>query len=213
MLKIISLLIALKISKPNNLINQFKTKQMSTIISLSILGLLAFGLISVVISAYNRLVMIKNNVDKAFANIDVLLKQRADEIPNLIKVVKESMNYEESVLMKLTALRTSYLNSTNNEEKIEATNEINKLVKSIFAVSENYPDLKANNNFVLLQQRVSGIEDAIADRREFYNESVNMYNIGIQEFPDLMLAKILIYKEKALLKVTEEEKKYDGIQL
>jgi LemA protein len=185
---------------------------MNTIISYSILGLLAFGLISVAVSAYNRLVMIKYNVDKAFANINVLLKQRADEIPNLIKVVKESMNYEESVLTKLTALRTLYLNSTNNEEKIGASNEINKLVKSIFAVSENYPELKANNNFVMLQQRVSGIEDAIADRREFYNENVNMYNIGIHEFPDLILDKILIYKEKTLLKVTEEEKKYDGIQ-
>ncbi len=185
---------------------------MDTIISYSVLGLLAFGLISVAISAYNRLIMIKHNVDKAFANIDVLLKQRADEIPNLIKVVKESMNYEESVLTKLTALRTSYLNSTNNEEKIGASNEISKLVKSIFAVSENYPELKANNNFVILQQRVSGIEDAIADRREFYNESVNMYNIGIHVFPDLIMAKILFYKEKILLVITAEEKKYDGIQ-
>ena len=185
---------------------------MNTIISYSILALLAFGLISVIISAYNRLVLIKYNVNKAFGNIDILLKQRADEIPNLIKVAKESMNYEESVLTKLTTLRTSYLNSTNNEEKIGASNEINKLVKSIFAVSENYPELKANNNFVLLQQRVSDIEDAIADRREFYNESVNMYNIGIHEFPDLILAKILVYKEKALLNVTEEEKKYNGIQ-
>ncbi len=185
---------------------------MYSIISYSILALLAFGLISVAISAYNRLVMIKHNVDKAFANIDVLLKQRADEIPNLIKVVKESMSYEESVLTKLTDLRTSYLNSTNNEEKIGITNEINKLVKSIFAVSENYPELIANNNFVLLQQRVSGIEDAIADRREFYNESVNMYNIGIHVFPDLILAKILFYKEKILLIITVEEKKYDGIK-
>ena len=185
---------------------------MNTLISYSILGLLTVGLISVIISTYNRLVMIKFNVDKAFANIDVLLQQRADEIPNLIKVVKESMKYEESVLMKLTALRTSYSNSTNTEEKIEASNEINKMVKNIFAVSENYPELKANNNFVSLQQRVSGIEDAIADRREFYNESVNMYNIGIHEFPDLILAKILAYKEKSLLKVTEEEKKYDGIK-
>lgn len=185
---------------------------MNTIISYSILGLLAFGLISVVIAAYNRLVMIKFNVNKAFANIDILLKQRSDEIPNLVKVAKESMNYEESVLTKLTTLRTVYLNSTDNNEKIAASNEINKVVKSIFAVSESYPELKTNNNFVLLQQRVSGIEDAIADRREFYNESVNMYNIGIHEFPDLILAKILVYKEKALLNVTEEEKKYNGIQ-
>lgn len=89
---------------------------------------------------------------------------------------------------------------------------MDKMVKSIFAVSENYPELKANNNFVLLQQRVSGMEDVIADRREFYNESINMYNIGIAEFPPLILAKLLGYQEKQLLQISENEKKYDGVR-
>ncbi|WP_158977871.1 LemA family protein [Cellulophaga sp. L1A9] len=185
---------------------------MSPLISYSIIALLIVGIISVIISAYNKLIMLKNNVDKAFFNIDVLLKQRADEIPNLIKVVKESMHYEEATLTKLTELRTSYFSSNKQEEKIGLSNQMDALVNSIFVISENYPDLKANKNFTMLQQRVSGIEDAIADRREFYNESINMYNIGIAEFPPVILAKLLGYKEKALLQITALEKKYDGIQ-
>lgn len=185
---------------------------MNEIISYVIIGLLLIGFLSIMISAYNTLVMLKNNVNKSFFNIDVLLKQRADEIPNLIKVVKESMHYEETALVKLTQIRTDFLKSSNNEDRLKLSNTMDKMVKSIFAVSENYPDLKANNNFVLLQQRVSVIEDAIADRREFYNESINMYNIGIAEFPPLILAKLLGYQEKQFLQISENEKKYDGIK-
>lgn len=185
---------------------------MNPLISYSILALLALGVISIIVSAYNKLIMLKNNVAKSFFNIDILLKQRADEIPNLIKVVKESMKYEEATLTKLTKLRTDFLNSTKDEDKISLSNEMDKMVKSIFAVSENYPDLKANNNFMLLQQRVSGIEDAIADRREFYNESVTMYNIGIAELPTVILSKFMNYKEKQLLQITNDEKVYNGIE-
>lgn len=185
---------------------------MNPLISYSILALLALGIISIIVSAYNKLIMLKNNVTKSFFNIDILLKQRADEIPNLIKVVKESMKYEEATLTKLTRLRTDFLNSTKDEDKIMLSNEMDKIVKSIFAVSENYPDLKANNNFMLLQQRVSGVEDAIADRREFYNESITMYNIGIAEFPALILSGLMGYKEKQLLQITNEEKNYNGIE-
>jgi len=185
---------------------------MNPLISYTIIGVLIVGVIGTIISIYNRLVMLKFNVEKAFANIDVLLKQRADEIPNLILVVKESMQYEESVLTKLTSLRTQFLNSTKSDEKITLSNEISNVVKSIFAVTENYPELKANKNFLRLQARASEIEDAISDRREFFNESVNMYNIGIHEFPNLILANILAYKDKSLLVITEQEKKYDGIK-
>ena len=97
------------------------------------------------------------------------------------------------------------------EEKIEISNELQHQLKSVFAMAENYPDLKANQNFQLLQTRVSQLEDAIADRRELYNESVNMYNIGIAEFPNFILAKMMLYGRKQLLQITEQEKKYDGI--
>ncbi|MFC4163288.1 LemA family protein [Epilithonimonas zeae] len=176
-----------------------------------IIGLVVLGLLNVIVSTYNRLVMLKNNVDKSFGNIDVLLKQRADEIPNLIKVVKESMRFEESMLTKLTELRTQFLNANSAEEKVELSNQMQNQLKSVFAVAENYPDIKTSQNFQLLQGRVSQIEDAIADRREFYNESVTMYNIGIAEFPNLLLAKPMMYGKKQLLQISEQEKKYDGV--
>ena len=184
---------------------------MIQILAYVIIGLVVLGLLNVVISTYNRLVVLNNNVDKSFMNIDVLLKQRADEIPNLIKVVKESMRFEESMLTKLTELRTNFLNASSPEEKVELSNQMQNQLKSIFAVAENYPDIKTNQNFQLLQNRVSQIEDAIADRREFYNESVTMYNIGIQEFPNFILAKLMLYGKKQLLQISEQEKKYDGI--
>jgi LemA protein len=184
---------------------------MIQILAYVIIGLVVLGLLNVIVSTYNRLVMLNNNVDKSFVNIDVLLKQRADEIPNLIKVVKESMRFEESMLTKLTELRTNFLNASSPEEKVELSNQMQNQLKSIFAVAENYPDIKTNQNFQLLQNRVSQIEDAIADRREFYNESVTMYNIGIQEFPNFILAKLMLYGKKQLLQISEQEKKYDGI--
>lgn len=176
-----------------------------------ILGLVVLGLLNVVVSTYNRLIMLKNNVDKSFGNIDVLLKQRADEIPNLIKVIKESMRFEESMLTKLTELRTKFLNANSTEEKVELSNEMQMQLKSIFAVAENYPDIKTSQNFLSLQNRVSQIEDTISDRREYFNESVTMYNIGIQEFPNFILAKLMLYKEKHILQISEQEKKYDGV--
>ena len=185
---------------------------MNPIIALVIIVLLIVGLISVIVSAYNKLVMLKFNTDKAFANIDVLLKQRADEIPNLIKVVKEYQGYEAGTLEKLTDLRTRFLNATSTNDKVELSNQMDKAMRSVFAVSENYPTLQAAQSFTELQNRVSGLENAIADRREFFNESINMYNIGITEFPAVLLSKLLGYKEKALLQISEQEKEYHGVQ-
>lgn len=185
---------------------------MGKMVAFIIFGLIVIGLISYFIGLYNRLVMLKNNVAKAFANIDVLLKQRADEIPNLIKVVKESTKYESETLDKLTRLRTEYLNAKDTDEKVQLNNEIEKALKSVIAISESYPELKANQTFVQLHSRVSEIEDHIADRREFYNDSVNMYNIGIAEFPALLLAKPMGYKTMTMLYISEEEKKYDGVR-
>lgn len=185
---------------------------MEKFIGLIILGFVLIGIVSYVVNLYNRLVMLKNNVSKSFANIDILLKQRADEIPNLIKVIKESERFESELLNKLTHLRTDYLNSDNTEDKVHINNEIGKSLKSIIAISENYPDLKTNAIFQQLHSRISELEDHISDRREFYNESVNMYNIGIAEFPALLLAKPMGYKEKTMLYISEEEKAYNGVQ-
>ena len=169
-------------------------------------------IVSSCVNIYNKLIMLNKNIDKAFANIDVLLKQRADEIPNLITVVKQSMSYEQETLTKLTNLRTQYMDSSNNDDKVKISNDIASLFKSVFAVSENYPDLKASASLRDLQQRVSHIEDQIADRREFYNESVNMYNIGIAEFPNIIFSKMVGYKQKQMLEITPKEIEYNGVQ-
>ena|SRR6218665_1698611 len=167
---------------------------------------------NVFIRIYNKLVMLKNNYEKAFRNIDVILMQRAEEVPELVKVASKFMEHETAMLTSLTKLRTDFLNSKTVEEKIENANEFSKTMKNLFAVSENYPALLSNNNFLELQKRVSQMEDKIADRREFFNDSVNLYNVGIQEFPNFILAKMIGYKTQGLFNVKPEEKKYDGIQ-
>ena len=184
---------------------------MPALLGIIIFILLIVALTSIVIRVYNRLILLKFNTEKSFANIEVLLKQRADEIPNLVTTVKEYVKHEKETLFKLTELRTQYTNTDDKDEKISINNDISKAFGKIMMVAENYPDLKASNSFVLLQTRVSELEDNIADRREFFNESVNMYNIGINEFPTILLSKILNYHNKTLLEISELEKKYDGI--
>lgn len=185
---------------------------MGTIIAFVILGIIVVGIVSGGITVYNRLVMLYHNVDKNFANIDVILKQRVDEIPNLVAIVNETRRYEESLLQQLTQLRTAYLSSRLPEEKVKLANETEKLLHSFFAVSENYPELKGVESFRTLQLRVSALEDMLSDRRELYNESVNMYNIGIHEIPALFFARLMGYTDKSLLNIPEEEKRYDGIR-
>ena len=185
---------------------------MGIIIAFVILGVIIVGIVSGGVAIYNRLVMLKYNVDKNFANIDVILKQRVDEIPNLIAVVKKTQGYEESLLNQLTELRTAFLSSRSTDEKVQLANEVGKLLNSFFAVSENYPELKAVESFRTLQLRVSDLEDMLSDRRELYNESVNIYNIGINEIPALLFDPTKGYTDKPLLHISEEEKKYDGIR-
>lgn len=185
---------------------------MENFLALLIIVVLLFVFIGSIISIYNRLVFLKNNTDKSFANIDVLLKQRVDEIPNLVEVVKQNANYEQTTLDKLTRLRTDFLNATSTDDKVNLSNEMNKILKSIFAISENYPTLQANQAFLTLQNRVSQIEDAISDRREFFNDSVSLYNRGIQSFPNVIFSKMLGYNERKFLQISEDETKYEGVK-
>lgn len=185
---------------------------MENILALLIIVVLIVALVSAAIAIYNRLVFLNNNVDKAFANIDVLLKQRTDEIPNLVEVVKQNTQYEEKVLLQLTQMRTQFLNTTNVDEKVQLANKITKSMQSLFAVSENYPTLQANQAFLSLQNRVSQIEDHISDRRELFNESVALYNTDIQEFPNVLFAGILRYGKRNFLQITDDEKAYQGVK-
>ena len=172
-----------------------------------IIGLIIVGGILYFISIYNGLVKLRRDIDKNWSNIDVLLKQRHDEIGKLIKVCEGYMKYERETLEKITEMRTKYLNTDNIEEKKQIDNQITTALKTIFAVAENYPDLKANNNFIQLQQRISELENEIADRRELYNESVNIYNIRINQIPDMFVARMMGYTGQKLFEVPEEERK------
>ncbi len=173
---------------------------------------LIITILSIVINIYNKLVMLKFNVDKSFGNIDVVLKQRADEIPNLVTIAKQFMNHEKETLNQLTELRTSFYKPTNQNTKTEIANETSKVLNTFFGLAENYPTLTSNINFLELQKRVSDLENIISDRREFFNDSVTLYNIGIHEFPNVILAKILGYQDKTILAITDSEKTYNGIQ-
>ncbi len=158
---------------------------------------------------YNNLVRIKHNVSKAWSNIDVLLKQRHDELPKLVEVCKQYMGYEQETLEKVMRAR-SQVASARERGDVQALGPAETQLRlglgNLFAVAEAYPDLKANDSFQHLQSRVSGLENAIADRREFYNESVNINNIRIEQFPDVIVARMFNFGDKPLLEFSEEEK-------
>ncbi len=162
------------------------------------------------ISIYNNLVTLKHNVAKAWANIDVLLKQRHDELPKLVEVCKQYMQYEQETLEKVMRARASVAQARESGDVAAlgpAEQQLRLGLGNLFAVAEAYPDLKANESFQHLQQRISGLENAIADRREFYNESVNVNNVRIEQFPDVMVARMFNFVAKPLLEFSEEEKR------
>jgi len=175
--------------------------------------LIAAGIVIYLITIYNSLVRLRNDMDKAWANIDVLLKQRHDELPKLIETCKGYMQYEQKTFQLITEARTSFMKANTVAEKAQADNMISGALKSLFAVSENYPDLKANNNFLQLQKRISELEERIADRREFFNDDVNTYNIRIQQLPDVFVAKMLSLQRRDLFKVSEEDRRDVEVKL
>ena len=170
-------------------------------ICIVIIILLIVFLLVFFILIYNSLVRLENNIEKAWSNIDVLLKQRSDEIPMLVDTVKGYMKHEKKVIQEVTEARTRFLRAHSVHEKAEADYVTAGALKSLFAVAENYPDLKASENFLKLQKRISEIEDHIADRREFYNDSVNIFNIRIKQIPYVIISKQLGYSEKEYFKV------------
>lgn len=171
------------------------------------------GIIIYFITIYNSLVRLRNDMDKAWANIDVLLKQRHDELPKLIETCKGYMQYEQKTFQLITEARTAFMKAGSVTEKAQADNLVSGALKTLFAVAENYPDLKANNNFMQLQHRISELEERIADRREFFNDDVNTYNIRIQQLPDVFVAKMLSLERRDLFKVSEEDRRDVEVKL
>jgi LemA protein len=180
---------------------------MSAVVLVVLVGgvIAAAGLLSLSVGVYNGLVQVRNNVEKAFQNIDVILKQRHDELPKLVDACRAYMKHERDVLEALTRLREHYEKSDSIDEKIALENEINKKLSTITGRWEQYPELKASQNFLQIQGRVSELETKIADRREFFNDSVNIYNIQIERFPDMLLARVLAYQRHAFLAVPQED--------
>jgi len=176
------------------------------IVVLLVLLFIVIGIVLYFVSIYNGLIRISRNIDKAWANIDVLLKQRHDELPKLVKVCEGYMKYERETLEKITAARTACIRADSVDEQSRAEGELGKALKTLFAVAENYPELKANQNFMQLQQRISFLESQIADRREFYNDSVNTYNIRINQIPDMFVARMLRMEPRELFKVSAEDR-------
>ena len=175
--------------------------------------LVVVGVFVYFITIYNSLVRLRNDIDKAWANIDVLLKQRHDELPKLIETCKGYMQYEQKTFQVITEARTAFMRANTVGEKAQADNLISGALKSLFAVAENYPELKANNNFMQLQNRISELEEKIADRREFFNDDVNTYNIRIQQLPDVFIAGMMGLQRKDLFKVTEEDRRDVEVKL
>ena len=176
-----------------------------TILVIAIIA--ALGLYGVTL--YNGLVTLKHNVSKAWSNIDVLLKQRHDELPKLVEVCKQYMGYEKDTLERVISARSAVF-AAREAGDIGKLGAAETLLRgglgNLFALAENYPELKADQNFQHLQQRITGLENTIADRREYYNESVNLNNVRIEQFPDVIIARWFGFSARDLLEFSEEEK-------
>lgn len=172
------------------------------------LGLIVLALVYGIV-VYNGLVQLKHNLSKAWANIDVLLKQRHDELPKLVEVCRQYKQFEQETLARVTEARARVAKAREAHD-VPALGAAENLLRAglgqIFAVAEAYPELKANEHFMQLQARITALENGIADRREWYNESVNLHNVRIEQFPDLIIARLFAYSEQPLLQFSTEEK-------
>jgi LemA protein len=178
---------------------------MDTIVSLIFLFAI-LGVIVYVVMIFNGLIALKNDLAKAWANIDILLKQRHDELPKLLDVCKGYMEFERDTLQKITQARSMYSQAVSVDQKAQADQSMTSALRGFFAVAENYPQLKANDNFMRLQGRITELESQIADRREFYNDSVNTFNIRIQQIPDTFIASFMSLTPQPMFKVEEADK-------
>lgn len=160
------------------------------------------------VTLYNHLVALKHNVSKAWANIDVLLQQRHDELPKLVEVCRQYKEFEQKTLQQVIDAR-GQVDSARSREDMRALGSAEGALTAglgrLFAVAEAYPELKANEHFMRLQTRISDLENSIADRREFYNETVNLNNVGIEQFPAGLIANACGFKARRLLEIQKEK--------
>jgi LemA protein len=156
---------------------------------------------------YNSLIGKKNNVENAFGSVDVMLKKRYDLIPNLVETVKQYMTHEKETLTKITELRTQSMGGgMSSDEKVSLENQLTKALGGIMVAVENYPDLKASNNFEMLQRSWNEAEEQISAARRSYNAAVTTYNNGVEMFPTNVIAKMLNYTRKEVFEIPETER-------
>jgi LemA protein len=179
----------------------------STVIEAAAFFLFVVGVLAYAVILYNELVRLRNDNDRAWANIDVLLKQRHDEIPNLVETVKGYMQHEQQTLLAVTRARAASMNAASIGQKAQADFQVTGALRGLFAVAENYPQLKANQNFLKLQTRITELEERIADRREFFNDNVNTYNTRIGQIPEVFVASFLSLKPRSMFKVSDEDRR------
>ena len=177
---------------------------------LVLLGLLFIGLIVVVagwvILTYNGLVTLRNQLENAWSQIDVQLKRRYDLIPNLVEAVKDYMEYEQDVLTKVTEARAQAVSAQGPAEQAQADNMLTRALRSLFAVVENYPELKANENVLKLQEELTSTENRISFSRQFYNDVVRRYNTKIQSFPTVVIANSLGFSEREYFEADDDSR-------
>jgi LemA protein len=158
-----------------------------------------------IVYTYNRLVGLRNMADTAFSNIDTMLQKRFDLVPNLVETVKGYMRHEQELLDKITKARTDWLKASTMSENAGADNLAAGALKSIFAVAENYPDLKANQNFLMLQEELVGIENKIAYARQRFNRTIMVLNMVIERFPTNLIANLFGFKKREFFAVESEQ--------
>lgn len=172
-----------------------------------IIGVVIVLVVVITFYYYNRFVVLENRIDNSLSQIDVQLKRRADLIPNLLESVKGYMKHEKDAIRAVTDARKALVGADNLDKRVKADSQLEGALKSIFAIAEGYPDLKANQNFIQLQNELTATEDKIAYARQFYNDSVLVYNNMVEMIPGVIFAKLFRKKEKDYLEIEEEEKK------
>ena len=161
---------------------------------------------------YNRFVRLGQQIDNALSQIDVQLRKRSDLIPNLLSAVKGYMKHERAAIKEVTDARKAMMSAKGTEKKMKAGNQMQEALKSIFAIAEGYPDLKANTNFLQLQQELSAIEDKVAYARQFYNDGIMSYNVMTKTLPGKWFASMYSFKEREYLKIPQAAKAVPKIE-
>ena len=174
---------------------------------------IALILLIYIITTYNKLIKLKHIVEEAFSTMDVYLKKRWDLVPNLVEVVKGYAKHEKDIIEKVTELRSNNYHDMSINNKIDVNNQLENDISKIILISEQYPELKANENFLRLIKELTQIEYDIANSRKYYNGSVRIFNTKIQVFPNNILAKIFGFKEENMFEITNEEKDNVKVEL